>query len=442
MTSCWIRRTSNSFRRRRPARRESVGARVLAGGHGLLVGPSRAKLASVDARRSQEGPRPLIDRGGRPGAEDRRDDDAAALAASDAVRGSHPALAEAVLLTGDAQARARATVGGSLGGSTSGDTDLAALLIALGASVEITGSGGSRTVAVEDLLASSLERGEIITAVTVPQAAAGTATAWTTRQRHPATLTPLVGVAATVTTADKGVISAARVGAHRRQRQGSASRLSGAGAPGLVQIGIDRRAAATEGAIKAAASGGAGPHDTGRPVRFHRLPHAPCSCSDRAGDFASGEGRGEIRREQRGAGDASPGPGSSNCDEEEHVATTPGRKFFDEHMALIGAGKLDEMIDTQYSADVLHISPWDIIPGTPPPHILRGREELKKFFHIYIKAQGSINIESLYDFAETGDSISFQAIFTSNTGRWVVGDAWHMRDGQIDIHYGFCHKLG
>jgi hypothetical protein len=126
------------------------------------------------------------------------------------------------------------------------------------------------------------------------------------------------------------------------------------------------------------------------------------------------------------------------------VATTitPGRKFFDDHMALIGVGKLDEMIDTQYTEDCLHISPWDIIPGKPPAHILRGREELKKFFHIYIAAQGAINIESLYDFAETDNSISFQAIFTSNTGRWVVGDAWNMRNGQIAIHYGFCHKLG
>ncbi len=124
------------------------------------------------------------------------------------------------------------------------------------------------------------------------------------------------------------------------------------------------------------------------------------------------------------------------------MATTPGMKFFEEHMALIGAGKLDEMIDTQYTANCLHISPWDIIPGKPPTHILRGREELKKFFHLYIAAQGSINIESLYDFTEVDNSISFQAIFTSNTGRWVVGDAWTMKDGMIDTHYGFCHKLG
>ena len=86
----------------------------------------------------------------------------------------------------------------------------------------------------------------------------------------------------------------------------------------------------------------------------------------------------------RAAGDHPPAR-STIRDQEEHVATTPGRKFFDEHMALIGAGKLDEMIDTQYTLDCLHISPWDIIPGTPPPHILRGREELKKFFHIYMR---------------------------------------------------------
>jgi len=231
----------------------NASARLLAGGTGLLVGPSRARLASsmlVDLRKvpglsSIEAEGQALKIGAMTTLR--------ALAASDAVRGSHPALAEAVLLTGDAQTRARATVGGSLGGSTSGDTDVAALLIALGASVEITGSSGSRTVAVEDLLASSLERGEIITAVTVPQASAGTATAYET-QRHPATLTPLVGVAATVTMADKGVIGAARValtGASAR-----AVRLSSVeqALQGWSKSVLTGGQAATEGAIKAAAS--------------------------------------------------------------------------------------------------------------------------------------------------------------------------------------------
>jgi len=118
-----------------------------------------------------------------------------------------------------------------------------------------------------------------------------------------------------------------------------------------------------------------------------------------------------------------------------------GRTFFDEHMSYIYANKIDDMIDEQYTEDALLISPFHVL-NNPPPHIVRGRKALKEFFHTYIAWQGSINVEELYDFAETDDSIYFQAIFTSQTGRWVVGDAWHMRDGKIDVHYSFAHRLG
>jgi hypothetical protein len=120
---------------------------------------------------------------------------------------------------------------------------------------------------------------------------------------------------------------------------------------------------------------------------------------------------------------------------------TPGRQFFDEHMAYIYAGNLDGMIDDQYREDAVLISPFDIL-DTPPPHIVRGHEALKAFFHKYIEWQGSINVESLYDFAETEDVISFQAIFTSRTGRWVVGDAWSLKDRMIAYHFSFAHKIG
>jgi hypothetical protein len=120
---------------------------------------------------------------------------------------------------------------------------------------------------------------------------------------------------------------------------------------------------------------------------------------------------------------------------------TPGRQFFDEHMAYIYAGNLDGMIDDQYREDAVLISPFDIL-DTPPPHIVRGREALKAFFHKYIEWQGSINVESLYDFAETEDAISFQAIFTSRTGKWVVGDAWSLKDRMIAYHFSFAHKIG
>lgn len=123
---------------------------------------------------------------------------------------------------------------------------------------------------------------------------------------------------------------------------------------------------------------------------------------------------------------------------------TPGRKFFDEHMKYIYAGKIDEMIDDQYTEDAVLISPFDVLK-TPPPHVVKGNKALKEFFHTYIGYQGSIDVEKLYNFAETDDSIFFQAIFTSKTGKWVVGDAWHMRGGltgKIDVHYSFAHKIG
>jgi hypothetical protein len=120
---------------------------------------------------------------------------------------------------------------------------------------------------------------------------------------------------------------------------------------------------------------------------------------------------------------------------------TFGRQFFDEHMAYIYAGDLDGMIDDQYDEDAVLISPFDIL-DTPPPHIIRGREALKVFFHRYVSWQGSIKVESLYDFAETEDAISFQAVFTSNTGKWVVGDAWYMKEKKIAYHFSFAHKIG
>ncbi len=118
-----------------------------------------------------------------------------------------------------------------------------------------------------------------------------------------------------------------------------------------------------------------------------------------------------------------------------------GRQFFDEHMEYLGRGDIDGMIDDQYTEDAVLISPFDIL-DTPPPHIVRGREALKEFFKKYTSWQGSINVESLYVFAETKDAISFQAIFTSNTGRWLVGDAWSMREGKIAYHFSFAHRLG
>jgi len=124
------------------------------------------------------------------------------------------------------------------------------------------------------------------------------------------------------------------------------------------------------------------------------------------------------------------------------MSTTPGRKFFDEHMKYIYANDIDGMIDDQYTEDAVLFSPFDVLDDAKPPHIVKGRAALKAFFAKYLAYQGSINVEELSNFSETDNSIFFQAIFTSKTGRWAVGDAWHMTNGMIDTHYSFAQRLG
>jgi carbon-monoxide dehydrogenase medium subunit len=228
-------------------------ARVLAGGSGLLVGPSRAQITSamlVDLRKIPGLASIESSKGGlKIGAMTTL----RTLAANETVRKGFPSLVEAVVLTGDAQTRNRATVGGSLAGSTSGDTDLAALLIALGASVDVTGPAGARSVPVEELVASSRGRDEVITAITIPAMAARSAVAYET-QRHPATLTPLVGVAVSVTLGGNGSIGAARIG------------LVGATAK-AVRLSSVEQALAGQAPTEAAVKGVAAAAGEGLPVR-------------------------------------------------------------------------------------------------------------------------------------------------------------------------------
>ena len=109
---------------------------------------------------------------------------------------------------------------------------------------------------------------------------------------------------------------------------------------------------------------------------------------------------------------------------------------------LVGDPRLPRAAKVALAAAAVYlISPFDLL-DTPPPHIIRGRAALKAFFHKYVGWQGAINVESLYDFAETEDAISFQAVFTSHTGKWVVGDAWYMKEKQIAYHFSFAHKIG
>jgi carbon-monoxide dehydrogenase medium subunit len=189
-------------------------ARVLAGGSGLLVEPNRSRLADcllVDLRRIQ----------GLTGIE--RDSAGAvkiaamttlsATADHELIRTTYPTLAEAVLSTGDAQFRNRATIGGSLA-STDPDADLPALALMLDAVIQMVGSKGSRSIRADEMFAgghpTAPRSDEVITAVILPAPAARSGTAYEVL-RSPATLSPICGVAASVTLGGDGAVAAARV---------------------------------------------------------------------------------------------------------------------------------------------------------------------------------------------------------------------------------------
>jgi carbon-monoxide dehydrogenase medium subunit len=127
----------------------------------------------------------------------------AAVADSPVVRTSCAVLAESAAHIGDPQVRNRGTIGGSLAHADPG-ADYPTVLLALGASVE-TGGARTRRIPIGDffkgLLATDLGRGEILTAILVPQYGRGTGGAYV-KHRHPASSFAVVGVAATVTIAD------------------------------------------------------------------------------------------------------------------------------------------------------------------------------------------------------------------------------------------------
>jgi hypothetical protein len=119
---------------------------------------------------------------------------------------------------------------------------------------------------------------------------------------------------------------------------------------------------------------------------------------------------------------------------------TRGQKIFEEHMAFLTSRDLDGLLKNQYTADAILISPFDVL-DVPPPHIVPAGPEMINFFAKWLDYHGKMNIDSLYDFAELEDSISFQALMTSETGKWVLGEAWHLAGDKIDRHYGFCYKI-
>jgi carbon-monoxide dehydrogenase medium subunit len=206
---------------------KNPAARVLAGGHGLLVEPGRSRVATallVDLRKVPG--LASIEKDGSGGVKIGAMTTLAAIAADAGLKKTYPALALAAEMTGDPQMRNRATLGGSLA-SSDPEADLPALALVLDATIHIHGPKGARTSKADDFFGGKtpLAAGDVITAVVLPAPAARSGTAYEA-VRNPSTLAPLCGVVASVTLGTDGAVTASRIavaGAAER-----ATRLAGA----------------------------------------------------------------------------------------------------------------------------------------------------------------------------------------------------------------------
>ena len=151
-------------------------ARPLAGGHSL-VPMMKLRLAT---------PEHLVDLHGIAGLKGIRRDGSKIvigamttqheLLASDEIAKTLPILHETAALIADPQVRYMGTIGGNVANGDPGN-DMPALMMTLGASYRLEGSGGAREVAATEFYQgayfTALEPGEILTAVSIPAPVAG-----------------------------------------------------------------------------------------------------------------------------------------------------------------------------------------------------------------------------------------------------------------------------
>jgi aerobic carbon-monoxide dehydrogenase medium subunit len=95
----------------------------------------------------------------------------AELEGSDALKGSHPVVSEVASVTVDRQVRNRGTIGGNICFADPA-SNFPPLMVALGATLNVSGPDGERAVAAEDFFTgayrTALAPGELLRSVTLP----------------------------------------------------------------------------------------------------------------------------------------------------------------------------------------------------------------------------------------------------------------------------------
>lgn len=245
---------------------EDLEARALAGGTDLLVQyqAGRRPSAFVDLKRIPELVGVTLDEDGlRLGAATA----AAEIREHPDVGRLWPGFAESVHLLGSEQIQGRASVGGNLcNGSPAADTTCP--LIVNRARALIAGSGGERTVAVEDFVTApgrtALGPGEVLVAILIPRPEPRTADAYLRLIPRSEMDIAVAGAAASVTLDEEGTCTAARVAV---AAVGPTPLVVPGAAAALVGTRLDEEALRRAGA---AASAAARPIDDKRGTSAYR----------------------------------------------------------------------------------------------------------------------------------------------------------------------------
>jgi carbon-monoxide dehydrogenase medium subunit len=138
----------------------------------------------------------------------------ATVAASDDLKTACPILVEAAAVIADQQVRNRGTMGGSLANADPA-ADYPPLMVALNATLTVTGSKGTRDIEAgkffKDIFTTALKNDEVLTSISVPAYGnmPGMGGAYL-KHRHPASSYAVVGVAAMIGL-DKGMVTRAVV---------------------------------------------------------------------------------------------------------------------------------------------------------------------------------------------------------------------------------------
>lgn len=108
------------------------------------------------------------------------------IESSEVVQKSYPLLADTARVVADPLVRNMATVGGNIAHADPAN-DHPATMLAYGAEVTATGPGGARTIAIGDFIVdaftTALARDEILTAIRIPRAVAGSGGAYLKLER-------------------------------------------------------------------------------------------------------------------------------------------------------------------------------------------------------------------------------------------------------------------